>query len=237
MTAPLYQKLFQSLKGQIIAGIYSEGDLLPSEHELMLANGVTRSTVRHALSELSREGYIHKKQGLGSVVSNPKRRTLGLLSVKGFSEAVGEQHQQVKTIMLDKPSLRVWEDPFFYSISAIEKTAGCIYLRRVRCAGEEPVMLEHTYIPNLNLPAFCKKPFVNGSLFETLNVRYHIEITDVEQDLRAVLAEKEVAVRLRMKPGDPLLHIFLKFHTNREHLFVYSSLLCNTERYSIGNKL
>jgi DNA-binding GntR family transcriptional regulator len=76
-------------------------------------------------------------------------------------------------------------------------------------------MPETTYIPDLNLSGFCTRPFVKGSLFETLNVNYSIEITSVEQNLRAVQADKELA----------------------EHLSVYSSLLCNTDRYSTGNKL
>jgi GntR family transcriptional regulator/GntR family frlABCD operon transcriptional regulator len=98
-------------------------------------------------------------------------------------------------------------------------------------------MLESTYIPNLNLPRFCSRPFVNGSLFETLNVNYSIEITRVEQDMRAILAEKKVADHLRIDEGSPLLLIYLKFYTKNEHLSIYSSLLCNTEKYSIGNKL
>jgi GntR family transcriptional regulator/GntR family frlABCD operon transcriptional regulator len=89
----------------------------------------------------------------------------------------------------------------------------------------------------MNLPGFCSKPFVKGSLFETLSVNYSIEINKVEQDLRAVLADKEVAAHLKVKACSPLLQIFLKFYTNREHMSVYSSLLCNTTRYSIGNKL
>ncbi len=237
MEQPLYRKMFHDLKSQIIAGVYKEGDILPSEHELMDVHHVTRSTVRHALSELAHEDYIVKKQGLGSVVSNPKRKTLGLLSIKGFSEAVSEKKQHVKTLMIHKPKIQDWEDNFFYQISDIEKSVSCIYLRRIRCVEDEPVMLESTYLANLNLPKFCTTSFSNGSLFETLNVKYQIEITNVEQDLRAVLADDEVAKYLKIGIGSPLLHIYLKFHTNRESFYVYSSLLCNTEKYSIGNKL
>ena len=237
VTLPLYKKLLQSLKYQIISGIFKEGDILPSEHELMKINGVTRSTVRQALGELVKEGYILKKQGFGSVVSNPKRKTLGLLSVKGFSEIVSEQKMPVRTVMLYKPSVQDWDDSFFYTISETERAAGCIYMRRLRCVEDKPVMLESTYIPNFNLPRFCSTPFVNGSLFETLNIRYHVEITNVEQDLRAISADEDLAKQLHTEVNAPLLHIYLKFHTSSEFLFIYSSLLCNTQSFSIGNKL
>ncbi len=237
MDDPLYRRLQGDIKSQILSGIYREGDLLPSEHELMSVHNVTRSTVRQALDELVKEGYIIKMQGKGSVVTKRQRRTLGLLTVKGFSEAVSETRQKVNTIMLKKPSLMKWEESFYYNISDLERKAGCIYLNRLRCVGEEPVMLENTYIPNLNLPRFCTNPFVRGSLFETLNHNYHVEITDVDQDLRAVLADKDIAELLKIKKGSPLLQIHLKFHTNRDHLFIYSFLHCTTGKYSIANRL
>ena len=233
----LYRRLQSNLKDQIIAGIYNEGDLLPSESELQQLHGVTRSTVRQALGELVKEGYIQKQQGKGSIVKKRQHRTLGVLSVKGFSEIVSENKLAVSTVMLRKPFVTRWDESFFYTIDAMEQKAGCIYLKRLRCVENEPVMLETTYIPNLNLPRFCTRPFVNGSLFETLNVNYALEITKVEQDLRAVSADEETSGHLAICKGSPLLHIYLKFYTNREHMLVYSSLLCNTNKYSIGNIL
>jgi DNA-binding GntR family transcriptional regulator len=233
----LYRKLIQNIKSQILAGIYREGDLLPSEKELQQVHSITRTTVRHALNELVKEGYILKKQGKGSIVARHQRHTLGILSVKGFSEIVSEKKLAVNTILLEKPAIGPWNDPFFYPIDELEKRAGCIYLKRLRCVENEPVMVETTYISNLNLPRFCTRPFVRGSLFETLNVNYAIEIIRVEQDLRSVLSDAGMAEHLRISAGRPLLHIYLKFHTNREHLNIYSSLLCNTDKYSIGNKL
>jgi len=237
MDVPLYRKLQNDIKSQILSGIYRDGDLLPSEHELRALHNVTRSTVRKALDELVKEGYITKIQGKGSVVVRRIRRTLGLLSIKGFSEAVSETKQLVNTVMFEKPRLVKWGKSFFYPISELEQKAGCIYMKRLRCVENEPIMLETTFIPNLNLPRFCSSPFLHGSLFETLNVKYQVEITDVDQDLRAVISSEETAQLLKVKRGTPLLLIYLKFHTNREHLFVYSSLLCNTENYSIANRL
>jgi DNA-binding GntR family transcriptional regulator len=233
----LYRILQNNLKAQIIAGVYSAGDLLPSESELQQLHNVTRSTVRQALSELVNEGYIEKQQGKGSIVIKKQRRTLGVLSIKGFSEIVSNNKLAVSTIMIHKPVVSKWGNHFFHPLDDLERKAGCIYVKRLRCVENEPVMLETTYISNINLPRFCSRPFVKGSLFETLNVNYSIEITKVEQDLRAVIADEESSVHLKISLGYALLLIYLKFHTNVEHLAVYSSLLCNTEKYSIGNIL
>lgn len=234
---PLYRKLQQKIKSQILSGVYHDGDLLPSESDLMKVHSSTRGTVRQALEALVKEGYIIKQQGKGSIVLKSQRRTLGVLSVKGFSQIVTEKKLSVDTVIIKKPEVTAWDGSFFYQLSEIEKNAGCIYLKRVRCVNKEPVMLESTYIPNLNLPGFCKSPFVKGSLFETLSINYQIEITKVEQDLRAVSADKDASVLLNVKQGAPLLHIYLRFSTSREHLNIYSSLLCNTSDFSIGNNL
>jgi DNA-binding GntR family transcriptional regulator len=117
----LYRQLQQNIKSQILAGIYKEGDLIPSENELQRLHSVTRSTVRHALNELVREGYILKKQGKGSIVARQQRRTLGVLSVKGFSEIVSEKKLAVNTIILGKPVISSWNEPFFYPLDDLEK--------------------------------------------------------------------------------------------------------------------
>jgi DNA-binding GntR family transcriptional regulator len=233
----LYRKLQQDIKSLILAGIYREGDILPSENELQKLHAVTRSTVRHALNELVSEGYIWKRQGKGSIVARQHRRTLGVLSVKGFSEIVSEIKLAVSTLMLEQPVISRWVEPFFYPLDDLEQKAGCIYMKRLRCVENEPVMLESTYVSNVGLSGLCMRPLIKGSLFETLNVNYAIEIIRVDEDLRSVLCDEDTARHLQIKSGSPLLHIYLKFYTNREHLNIYSSLLCNTAKYSIGNRL
>ena len=63
MELALYRKLQNDIKSLILSGIYKEGDLLPSEHELRAIHDVTRTTVRQALDELVKEGYIVKIHG------------------------------------------------------------------------------------------------------------------------------------------------------------------------------
>jgi len=231
---PQYRRLQATLKKQILTGVYKEGDLLPSEHELCALHSVARSTVRQALGELVNEGYIYKKKGKGSIVS-AKRNSRGLLSFRGFSEVLSATEHEIRTIVLKPAHLGSWDNAFFYPLSALEREAGCIYLKRLRCVDEDPVMLEYTYIPNLNLPRFCARPLRNGSLFDTLREGYHVEINRVDQDVKAILADASTASYLQVHQGVPLLHIHRKYGTNRAELSIYSSLFCNTETYAIGS--
>ncbi|AHM63569.1 transcriptional regulator, GntR family with UTRA sensor domain [Flammeovirgaceae bacterium 311] len=233
-SAPQYQQLQRKLKSQIISGMYGEGDLLPSENELSRMHSLNRVTVRHALSVLEQEGYITKRQGKGSVVQL-KRNSLGLLSFKGFSEVVGHTEHTVKTILLEGPRAIAWPTPFFYELNHTELEAGCFYLLRLRFADDDAVMLEHTYIPRLDLPRFGIRKLINDSLFNTLSGRYGIEISNLEQDVRAVLAEAPIAEKLQMESDSPLIHLYRKYGTNRPGFCIYSSIFCNTEKYALGS--
>ncbi len=231
---PRYKKVYGCLKDQILKEVYHNGDLLPSENELCQVYGINRSTVRQALGELEKEGYIEKKQGKGSLVKNKKR--LGLLSVKGFSEVLSKKKIKVTTKLTRGPLVTSWPENFFYDLNKMEHEAGCIYLERLRLAGNEPVMFEKTYIPNLNLPRFTKKALKNGSLFETLRASYQVEIVNLYQDIRAIKASEGLPGLLNVKPGGPVLLINRQYDTNREQLKIYSSLVCNTNNYSISNE-
>src|SRR5215469_14030264 len=94
-----YQKLKNTLKEKIIKGVYKPGEVLPSEHDLREQYKLARFTVRQALEELVKEGFITKHKGKGSIVAERKRKALGLFSIKGFSAVVGEEGE-VKTVFL-----------------------------------------------------------------------------------------------------------------------------------------
>lgn len=233
---PQYAKLHHQLKKKIQTGDYRQGDLLPSEHELCSSYQLARSTVRQALNELSREGYIRKIKGKGSLITSPVR-SLGLLSFRGFSEVIGATNQPVRTDILRGPHATSWHPQFFYPLTGDEINAGCIEIERLRYVKNDPVMWEFTYLPNDLLPGFLQKSFVNNSLFQTLSRFYQVEMVNLEQDIRAIEATEKAAKQLNMQPGKPVMYIIRKYYTNHPQISIYSALFCNTEKYAIGNSV
>lgn len=65
---PLYYQLYSVLKERIVSGEYQVGSILPSESDMIQEFGVSRITVRRALSDLENDGYIEKHKGKGSIV-------------------------------------------------------------------------------------------------------------------------------------------------------------------------
>jgi len=64
----LYEQVLGKIKEMIAQGLYKQGDMLPSEKELMELMGVSRITVREALRQLSEAGVIETRKGKGSFV-------------------------------------------------------------------------------------------------------------------------------------------------------------------------
>ena len=218
------------LRKQILDGVYTEGDILPSENELCTIHKLTRPTVRHALDTLVNEGFIRKHQGKGSIVHKlPKG--IGILSIAGTTTALGEKNQRSEIIV--KPIVKAWDAPFMFKLSDIEIDSGCVYMERIRFFNDAPIFYDINYIPNINLPRFTSRSFENRSLFDILRKTYQIEIKGGEQKIRAIEAFDAIAAYLSVKPGHPVLHLERKFDTNRPGFYIYSSIYCNTEEQAV----
>lgn len=68
VTPPQYARIVAEVERRIEVGEYAAGTLLPSEHRLAEAFGVSRPTVVRALSSLRQDGWIETRQGAGSFV-------------------------------------------------------------------------------------------------------------------------------------------------------------------------
>ena len=77
-----YQDLKQHLLNQIRSGTVSNGQKIESEPVLSRTFGLSRNTVRQAISELENEGVLYRLQGKGTFVRNTvpvKSRKIALL--------------------------------------------------------------------------------------------------------------------------------------------------------------
>jgi DNA-binding GntR family transcriptional regulator len=227
---PQYRKLYEILRKHISDGVYKEGDLLPSENELCQLYGMTRPTARQSLSTLANDGYIRKHQGKGSIVCKPQRE-IGILSVSGTTSAIGDRN--LKTRIIFKPQLMLWPEDFMFPLSELEKESGCIYMERVRLLDNSPIFYDISYIANINLPRITSRQFENRSLFKILRDHYNIEIKGGDQRIKAIPASTKISRFLKLKKDQPVLHLERKMETNIPGLFLYSSIYCNTEKYSI----
>lgn len=99
MNSNKYRKIYQDLSGKIINGEYKEGAQLPSENLLVKSYGVSRETVRKALSLLQTNGYIQKLKGKGSIVIYNQAMNFPVSKLISFEEIKHSLNMDYNTVV------------------------------------------------------------------------------------------------------------------------------------------
>ncbi|MFF2014878.1 substrate-binding domain-containing protein [Paenibacillus sp. NPDC058177] len=100
---PMYEKIFDEVKQDIVTQAYKLGERVPSEKELAEAYNVSRITSKKALELLAAERLIVRKPGRGSFVADPVHDYVEEeASSAGHPDepAIKFAHQEEKTIGL-----------------------------------------------------------------------------------------------------------------------------------------
>ena len=86
LAAPRYHQVYVTLRAWVRDGTYPAGAQIPTEPELCEIFGVSRITVRKAIEDLAREGWLLRQQGRGTFVQLSAAReasSLDLNEVRG----------------------------------------------------------------------------------------------------------------------------------------------------------
>ena len=197
--SPLYHPLMQRIRGDIERGVYPTGSRIPPEHELEKLYQVSRVTVRRALSELTSEGLLERKQGKGTFVATP-RGGLPLKNLHSF-------HDSCKLNRV-KPSIDV--------IHVRETEAGAeaaeglnisrgsrvLEILRVCRADGVPVVLERNHFSMAY--AWLQDQDLSGSLYNILR-EYGVEPKLALHDVSLRFADRDEAELLETEEGTPLI--------------------------------
>ncbi|MDX2286644.1 MAG: GntR family transcriptional regulator [Bacteroidia bacterium] len=232
MSSHRYQQLYSQLKHDIQRGLYKGGDLLPSENELSQLHQITRVTVRQALTELVKDGFITRIKGKGSIV-NQHRKAPGLLVFEPRPGHPSGLSPRQHAIFLKRPASGPWPDPFEFALAESELEAGCVWVEAIRFAGDEPVAIEQMFMPHAGLPEQLKQLPDPGQLFNFLSLHASLEIESMEQLACTSRADETQAFLLNMEAGAPLLHLRRRFATSRPGWHLYSLLWVHTAHVAL----
>ena len=162
--APLYHQLKQILKKEIEEGNFAKDSLFPCEKDLMNTFGVSRTTVRQALGDLSNLGYLRGERGVGTMVTFSKINER-LQSVISFSEEMRRHGVIMSTSHCSIRSETV--SKYIAQQLGVMEGERVFHLIRVRCADGVPLVYSDTYLPgSLDLP--LTESTYNASLYDFL---------------------------------------------------------------------
>lgn len=142
----LTEQAKSQIKERILNEEFAEGRI-PSETELATELGVSRTTIRDALSRLELEGTIYRKQGAGTFVNEAGLQIKTRLEEIWAYEAMLEAHGYTpSTDLLDIQSKRV--DAATAAELELPATETVTLVEKLFLADGEPVILTHNLIPN-----------------------------------------------------------------------------------------
>lgn len=199
---PKYFVLKKDLIKKIEMEEYVSDHPIPSERELMEQYQVSRITVRKAIDELVKEGYLYKIQGKGTYVKTDEN-SHDLFAITSCTEDV------IRLGMIPQKKVIVSEIVTANTQKAkalnVTTTDQLFRLGRVLFADNEPLNYTVTYLPEKVFPGLERHDFAKESLYEVIRSEYGAKLTKARRTIEAVLAKDEIAEYLDVEEGMPII--------------------------------
>jgi len=202
---PLHAQIECELRRMTALPEFQNGALFPDELTLANRFGVSRGTVRAALTRLVDQRLLERRAGVGTRVL-PASAESSIGAWRSFSEEMARRNIAVESFHLDASCLAVPERV----AHALQIPEGSHVLRldRVRGWDGQPVLHSRSWFhPRLRLSetADFARP-----LYAMLQEETGAVAESAREEFSAVGASSALARRLKLKSGEPLL---LRCHT------------------------
>ncbi len=202
LNKPLYTRIQEYIAELILSGKLKPAEKIQSERDFSEDLGVSRMTVRKALTELVNEGLLERKHGSGTYVASPKI-TYESPEMVSYVQAMEQHSFATATQLLE-----------FSEMVASRRLAECLeieigdpiyHLVLLRFANRVPVIMERGFYPATIFPNLEDWNHEKTSLADLLTSVYGIQLGRISQTVEAVAASETVAQQLRVEEGEPLL--------------------------------
>ncbi len=206
---PLYTRIESLLRSKILSNQFQPGEKLPTIEELGKQFGVSKITVRSALSHLQAEGLIVSNSGKGTFVSEKIPITKQFIITKGISDIVHDAARyEVKALGIQTVKVketRVAKDVQTFFHLSNEDEIG--WIRRIRLLKGVPTWFLENFIPLSISQYLSKKELSEKPLLKIIKEKTDLTIGRGEMYFEAVPAEPDIARFLHCQTFDPLIHI------------------------------
>lgn len=199
---PLYYQLAENLREQIESGTLAPGAQLPSERELSEELGISRMTVRQAITYLAQRGTLDIKPGIGTFVTEPKL-TYDALHLLGFTEEMQAQGREVTSRVLEQAIVTPNEG--VAAKLGLGQSAKTVKIVRLRLEGGTPLLLETIHIPSALAPRVERHDLAGNSLYALLESKYGIVLKRARQAFEATTANEYESLLFGIELNSPML--------------------------------
>ena len=196
MNIPKYKIIYDEIVKLILSGEWSVGSKMKSENELMKLFGVSRITIRNVLNILENEGRIIRSRGKATLILDRLLQNNQKSEIKDFSVTLNADYKLI--------DIEIVKNNF---IKKFKNTSSLYYITRLRrLKNNEIYLISRAYIPieivgkDLN-----KNIFKDKNLLNVLINKFGIKITKSEQEVAAVILNKDDSALFKTTPGSPAI--------------------------------
>jgi DNA-binding GntR family transcriptional regulator len=222
----LYLQLYEILKKKIETNEWPLSSQIPTEEDMCKMFNVSRVTVRSAILELVRRGYLKRQQGKGTFIFKNTPST-GLTMLTSFKEIMLDDEASYSVNILARTVMTPTEDlKKKFDITAHEHI---ISIKRLWLLDDEPVVLQETYVPYHVSPLLLDDNVGEHFLLDLFEKKYWIKITKVRSAIDLILLNSNEARLLRLQEGSAAIILTQHFFSG-ETLFMYSRSIKKPDR-------
>jgi GntR family transcriptional regulator len=227
LSGPKYAIIARDLKEKINKGIYSPGELIPSENELAGLYKVSRMTVRRSLSLLNNEGYTYSVPGKGYYVCEPQQHKYEL----SYNEASMPGIVPEATKLLDVNIVNSTKQ--LRLELQIDNEIKLIRIKRLFCSAKNPVAYDIKYIPYKRGEPIIEKEIRFANFPELVAQRNSLFTVNKELRIYCEKAKPEILELLQLGKEMPVVVIKQKFFDSSNKPLGLGFTYINPLRFSI----
>jgi GntR family transcriptional regulator len=195
----LYVQIYSIFKEKITTGEWPTGTQIPAEDELCETYDVSKSTVREAIYELVREGYLKRLQGKGTfvIMSAPHH---GLIMRTRKTDDVYREGATGKKEIIARGKKEASAD-----IKKLFVTEDYIYYVLCKKMVDSETYLEELFIPLFLVADIENKDILCNSIYDLIESKGTKKVFKVLQTAEVISIMGDIAVILNKEEGAPAL--------------------------------
>lgn len=200
---PIHHQLYSYIKEKIENGDFKENTIIPSEQELQDMFHVSRITVRRAISDLSHDGYLLKKRGVGTIVL-PKKRNRDLSRFESFTSNAIKKGERPSSVILECKTVQA--NVKVAKMLNLEIGENVYLLKRLRLINGKIIAIHNSHISSrLGLEIKPEDFDSDTSLYDFLE-GHNIKLDNADETCEAKIPEPEVRRDLYIEEHEPVLY-------------------------------
>lgn len=202
----LYVQIYSIIRGKIEKGEWPGGAQIPTEDELCRTYDVSKATIRIAVAELVRDGYLKRQQGRGTFVS-PSTPHMGVTMKTRLTEDMFGEGVKAEREILARGIMESTEDVRPY----LGVGDNIYYILCKRVVENEPAYIEESFVPLVMFPGIEHEDICRSSFYDLIQERAVRKIYKVVQTIEVTEIRGNAAGILKVPDGAPglLLHRLL----------------------------